>query len=285
MIVVSPMRPEERLDLGTHNLCEVVNSIGTPSYGHACFVLLEKALNAEHWALFRFRSGGPLKCIATGSGHHKVAAQENIDRFVLRCHSVDPSLKLASRRNAPATLTKLAIDDIEDPQYRHCFELTQVRERVSLFSWIGADLYQVSVFRGPRTSSFSPHEMNYFAALAKLLLVSAQKHEVLLDRTPTLPRHLTIEAIERLLKLRSPALSTRECEVCARAIAGKTIEGTSLDLDIRRTSVITYRQRAYQKLGISRTNELVALVNNVHAERALASLEVPAVSRRGVRKL
>ena len=59
-------------------------------------------------------------------------------------------------------------------------------------------------------------------------------------------------------------------------MVGKTIEGTSLDLDIRRTSVITYRQRAYQKLGISRTNELVALLNDMHAERALASINWPA---------
>ena len=29
--------------------------------------------------------------------------------------------------------------------------------------------------------------------------------------------------------------------------------------------VVTYRQRAYQKLGISRQNELVALVNNMRS--------------------
>jgi len=271
MIVVSPVSFDEDLTLRTHNLCEVVRSIGTNSYGDACFHLLQRVLNAEHWALFRFRSGSPLKCVANGSGHHKVAAKENCDRFVVRCHNADPSIKAATKRNGTSTLTKLAIDDIEDPQYRHCFELTHVRERVSLFSWIGGDLYQLSVFRGPRKKPFSSAEMNYFAALAKLLLATAQKHEVLFDQPQASPRHLTVEGIERLLKLRSPMLSPRECEVCARAIAGKTIEGTSLDLEIRRTSVITYRQRAYQKLGISRTNELVALLNDLHAERALAS--------------
>ena len=271
MIVVSPVFSNEDLTLRTHNLCEVVRSIGTESYGIVCFQLLEKALNAEHWALFRFRSGSPLKCVATGSGHHKVAAKENCDRFVVRCHGADPSVKAAAKRNGASTLTKLAIDDIEDPQHRHCFELTHVRERVSLFSWVGSDLYQLSVFRGPRKKPFSSGEMNHFAALAKLLLATAQKHEILLDQPQANPRHLTVEGIARLLKLRSPTLSPRECEVCARAIAGKTIEGTSLDLEIKRTSVITYRQRAYQKLGISRTNELVALLNDLHAERVLAS--------------
>jgi DNA-binding CsgD family transcriptional regulator len=271
MIVVSAAGSDERLNLGTRDACAVVNSIGTGSYGDVCFAMLESALNAEHWALFRFRSGSPLKCVATASKRDKAAAKENCERFVGHCYSVDPSVKVASTRRSSPTLTKMAIDDIEDPQYRQCFELTHVQERVSLFSWVGLDLYQLSVFRGPRKASFSAFEMNHFAALAKLLLATAQKHEMLVDQQTSFPRHLNIEGIERLLKLRSPELSTRECEVCARAVAGKTIEGTSLELDIKRTSVITYRQRAYQKLGISRTNELVALLSNLHAERSLAS--------------
>ena len=89
-------------------------------------------------------------------------------------------MKAASKHNLAPTLTKLDINDIEDPQYRHCFELTRVRERVSLFSWTGNDLYQLSAFRGPQMNRFTPVEMNYFAALAELLLVTAQKHEILL---------------------------------------------------------------------------------------------------------
>jgi DNA-binding CsgD family transcriptional regulator len=271
MMIVSPVRSDEPLSLRAREFCDVVRSVGTETYGKACLALLEKSLNAEHWALFRFRSGSPLKCVATGSVRHEAAALENIDRFVVRCHHVDPSVKAVSKRSFAPTLTMLDISDIEDPQYRHCFELTCVRERVSLFSWMGLDLYQLSAFRGPRMSRFTPTEMNYFATLAELFLVTAQKHEMLLERRQSFPRHLDIKGIERLIKLRSPSLSMRECEVCARAVVGKTIEGTSLDLDIKRTSVITYRQRAYQKLGIARTNELVALLNDMHAERALAS--------------
>jgi DNA-binding CsgD family transcriptional regulator len=271
MMVVSPARSVESMSLHSRNLCEVMKSIGCDTFGQACMGFLAKSLSAEHWALFRFRSGTPLKCVATGSIHHRIAALENVDRFVVRCHSVDPSVQAASKFQSTSTLTKLDINDIEDAQYHHCFELTHVRERVSLFSWIGDDLYQVSAFRGPRMSRFTTGEMHYFAALAEVLLITAQKHEMLLEHRRGVPRHLDVQGIERLLKMRSPALSTREREVCARAVVGKTIEGTSLDLNIRRTSVITYRQRAYQKLGISRTNELVALLNDMHAERALAS--------------
>ena len=175
MIVVSPACSDERLNLGTRDACDVVNSVGTQSYGDVCFAMLERALNAEHWALFRFRSGSPLKCVATASKRDKAAAKENCERFVGRCYTVDPSVKVASTRLSAPTLTKMAIDDIEDPQYRRCFELTHVQERVSLFSWIGRDLYQLSIFRGPRKASFSALEMNHFAALAKLLAGDSAK--------------------------------------------------------------------------------------------------------------
>jgi hypothetical protein len=155
MMVVSPARSVESMSLHSRNLCEVMKSIGCDTFGQACMGFLAKSLSAEHWALFRFRSGTPLKCVATGSIHHRIAALENVDRFVVRCHSVDPSVQAASKFQSTSTLTKLDINDIEDAQYHHCFELTHVRERVSLFSWIGDDLYQVSAFRGPRMSRFT----------------------------------------------------------------------------------------------------------------------------------
>ena len=124
------------------------------AYGQTCLAFLEKSLNADQWALFRFRSGIPLKCVATASMHHRVAALENTDRYIVRCHSVDPCVQAANKLDSMATLTKLDINDIEDTQYRHCFELTQVRERVSLFSRIGDDFYLLSAFRGPRMSRF-----------------------------------------------------------------------------------------------------------------------------------
>jgi DNA-binding CsgD family transcriptional regulator len=271
MMIVSPAHSDRQVSIYTHNFCDVVKSVGTESYAQSCLAFLEKSLYAEHWAVFRFRTGSPLKCLATASVHHQTDALANIDRFVGRCHSVDPSVKAASKQTFATTLAKLDINDIDDMQYRNCFELTRVRERVSLFSRIGNDFYQVSAFRGPRSSRFTPAEMNFFAALAQILLTTALKHEVLLGQQRGTFCHLDIRGIERLLKMRWPTLSNRESEVCARAVVGKTIESTSMDLKVQRTSVITYRQRAFQKLGISRTIELVALLNDMHAERVLAS--------------
>ena len=70
---------------------------------------------------------------------------------------------------------------------------------------------------------------------------------------------ISLEALKHRVESIERGLSERELEVCARALYGQSIEGTALELGIGRTSVATYRRRAYVKLGISCHNELFAL--------------------------
>lgn len=272
MLVMSPVRSDERITFHADHLGEMIGAFGTTGYGQACLRVFEQMLDVEHWALFRYRGHESMNCIATASRVHAIAAKENVDRFVETLHNFDPSIiAVRQRRQNDACLTKIEIDDIRDDQYRHCFELTRVQERLSYISRCGADSYQVSIYRGPRRHSYSSSEMKRFTPFARFILSTASKHEKLLSGTSAAQPPLDIENIEQLLMCLPGSLSRREREVCSRAAVGKTIEGTALDLDIGMTSVITYRQRAYKKLGISRQNELVAMVTNLRSERVLAS--------------
>jgi DNA-binding CsgD family transcriptional regulator len=268
MIVISPACADERITLDADRFGGVIEAIGTERYGEACLGVFEHMLDAEHWALFRYRPGSAPSCVATASRSHIAQARENIQRFVARCHRADPSLMAISRQGPqPTWLAKVDIQDVLDRQYRECFEAARVQERLSLFSRLDGSLYQLSIFRGSRTHPYSSLEMQSFATLARLVLQAATRHQALWHEATSIPRRLNLEAIEQLLAGLPGELSRRECEVCARAIAGMTIEGTALDLHIGITSVITYRQRAYQKLGVSRQSELVALVHNTRHHR------------------
>jgi hypothetical protein len=65
-------------------------------------------------------------------------------------------------------------------------------------------------------------------------------------------------------------------------VTGLTIDQTAIDLAIKHTSVVTYRQRAYDKLDISRQNELVALSTTCACKARPQSARPDAV-RIGVR--
>lgn len=71
-----------------------------------------------------------------------------------------------------------------------------------------------------------------------------------------------IQELEARLALRCATLTARERQVCAHACAGLGIDATARELGIGRASVVTYRQRAYQRLGVSSTLALRALVTH-----------------------
>src|SRR5262249_55197346 len=52
-------------------------------------------------------------------------------------------------------------------------------------------------------------------------------------------------------------LSQRETDVCARILYGLSYYGIALDLGIGKESVMTYRKRAYKRLGIGSQRELL----------------------------
>jgi len=262
MMVVSPVRCDTRVALRADTFAEAVHAVGTAGYGRACFRVLEQVLDVDHWALFRYRAGDAVKAVAMASRAYQAAAEKNVSFFVNRCYRFDPSLIAYKRHPQSPCIVKMGIGDIYDRQYRHCFEVTNVRERLSFFATRDLDLYQLCVYHAAPRHTFSPTETRLFATLARLIVATASKHEALCERSWANVPHLDIEAIEDRLKELPTRLSKREREVCARAAAGKTIEDTALELDIRRTSVITYRQRAYVKLGVSRQSDLAAIVYN-----------------------
>jgi len=264
MLMISPAHASGHITLPTDGLGNVIGAAGTDGYGEACFKLLEQVLGVDHWALFRYPGGTSISCLASASATKLAEAQVNIGKFVGRCHNFDPSLMAIRRQSLEQPcLVTMGIGDIDNLEYRQCFEATGVRERLSYVTRTADDLCQLSIYRCRRQRSFSQPEMRVFATLASLILATTLQHEARRRTVAGPARPMTLAAIQQRLAALPEGLSERECEVCARAVAGVTIEGTALDLDIRKTSVITYRQRAYQKLGISSLNQLVAMLHNV----------------------
>ena len=65
------------------------------------------------------------------------------------------------------------------------------------------------------------------------------------------------------------ALTGREKDVCLRILSGFSSEAIAAELGISLHSALTYRKRAYVKLGISAQNELFAMVLRLMISRSL----------------
>lgn len=156
-------------------------------------------------------------------------------------------------------LQRIRPDDIDSPGFRRrFFEDAGIVERVSIIQR-GPDSWRaINVARHATEGCFSDEEISSLIGLACLVLpmlpLNRQRKET------SLP--LTAEELEQRFAQRYRSLTQRERQVCARAAVGMSVEQTALDLGIAKTSVLTYRQRAYQRLGVARPIELCALVTH-----------------------
>jgi DNA-binding CsgD family transcriptional regulator len=149
--------------------------------------------------------------------------------------------------------------DIAAPGFRRrFFDDAGIVERISIIQRGDDDWRGINVLRHASDGRCSDQELGTLIGLACLVLPMLP-----LNRTRTkalLP--VTVQQLEERFASRYRNLTGRERQVCARAAIGMSVEATAVDLRIGKTSVLTYRQRAYQRLGVSGPFELCALVTH-----------------------
>jgi DNA-binding CsgD family transcriptional regulator len=163
----------------------------------------------------------------------------------------------AAPRFTDVAIQRVRPTHIISPAFRRqIFEEPGIVERISIIQR-GSDAWRViNVARHERDGCFSDAEIGSLISLACLVLPMLPiNRRQLVSRQP-----LSVAQLEQRFGSRFEALTPRERQVCARAAAGLSVAATAQDLGIARTSVLTYRQRAYQRLGVASPVELCARI-------------------------
>ena len=116
----------------------------------------------------------------------------------------------------------------------------------------------LSAFRRGAGSGFNEAELKRLSRSADLLMAFVVRHAELNPPAARPAQGLSPEQAVALVRALGANLPRREIEVCARILRGLTMEAVALDLGIGVNSAITYKRRAYARLGITGTAELFA---------------------------
>lgn len=179
--------------------------------------------------------------------------------YSLTYKQVDPigDLYAAAARRGDIIIQRVQPSDIASAEFRRrFFDEPGIVERISLIERSERGWRGLNVARHRSDGYFSQRELDALAGIARLALPMLP----LVRPAGTPGKALTATQLEERFARRCPALTRRECQVCARASIGLSVEATAIELRIAKTSVVTFRQRAYRRLGVTSAFELCGLV-------------------------
>jgi DNA-binding CsgD family transcriptional regulator len=167
-------------------------------------------------------------------------------------------------------LCHVTVQEIPAEHRARVYEPHGMMERLSIVDVAEDTLFAVNFYRHAHQAAFTDAQIASFETLAVPLLALARKHIALegAERPSPLAASSDESRVaampagrlrERLLAL-GPGLTTREADVCVRLLQGMTHDGIAADLGLGLTTVKTYRNRAFDRLGIHFRNELFARV-------------------------
>ncbi len=230
---------------------ELVAVIGSARLGSALLALAAELAQASE--IFGFSLRGEERPQLIASHGSRGSSWRRASLYLDRFHKLDPLHRLIrdSAVDHAVMMRSFRSRDIEDPVYRQrCFEHPGLVEKLACFRRYGTRIHVLTFYRCDTEFDNAQDLLE----LARLALPVLRRHGELLGSELGLT---LAERLEQRLAMRFPLLTQRERQVCARTLAGMTAEAISLDLEIGRTSVLTYRRRAYERYNISAAGQLV----------------------------
>ncbi|MDH7795833.1 MULTISPECIES: helix-turn-helix transcriptional regulator [unclassified Beijerinckia] len=243
---------------GLRAMAALVAQIGQPDFDSTLFSLAHELLAADHVTAFCATPQGIIRTVIAENKGPRPIARTVAERYVRTHWMSDPVLRLlteAPDRSRPANIiVDTNARDVADTAYRHeCYAAVNLDHRLSVVEARDGHVMRLNFYRR-RGHDFRDEDIDCLAQMADLLLALVQRHDA--ESCPRSEPDPELQFRERLVAI-APTLTAREQQVCALIALGLTSEGISLRLNIGLNSVLTYRKRAYARLGISSQNELM----------------------------
>ncbi|MDX3895263.1 LuxR C-terminal-related transcriptional regulator [Pusillimonas sp.] len=257
----SPERREPSLPVcpsgvGNASWEALIDSIGGNDFADRLIDCLDLVCQVDHTSLFQLNESS-LSVIAAISHDGGDLAAERVARYTTTglwrfdpsIHHIRQGLKAESQKSVKVNFDALS-NLFREKLYGGLGDkiiLSGVRKSVN---------YSLNLFRDESHSRFSREEINGLLQISGPLISIVAKHWETRTCRPSRALQASVADIQACIAAQG-LLATREQEVCARVIYGMCQSGIAIDLDVGEESIKTYRNRAYQKLGIGSQRELL----------------------------
>jgi DNA-binding CsgD family transcriptional regulator len=236
----------QRRVFGISCFSAVIEEIGREGFADRLLDFLDCTVGADHCAIFQLRDH---ELTEVGSACHSGAAA--MSKSDLTPYDV-------KRQQSQTRLPSARVDvcNIADANEARLDGLHK-RQRIMICAQKPKAFYCLRILRLAHRGRIPDGKMDHLREIADLLVSLVAQHIELQVRKPNLTPALTsLDEIQECISSATD-LSRREGEVCARILYGYSSCGIALDLGIGKETVMTYRKRSYQRLGIGSQRELL----------------------------
>jgi DNA-binding CsgD family transcriptional regulator len=246
----------------------VLDAVGEGSFPDRFLAVLRQWAGTDFCSAFQAQDDGSLKYLFA-SGHHSeipgFAETASLDyaRRYWRRDRVTRQMLASRMGGSPVRVVRQAWNGISDPEYRRaCYERADVVERLTIYH---ADEPRVfaSAYRTRESGPFRSEDVARLEALSPLLMALLVKHLRLTGGPSASQLHPPMQEVAGRLRQAGYALSHREAEISAGLLLGRTQKEISQKVGLAVSSIVTYRQRAYRKLGVADRRGLEALYEGI----------------------
>lgn len=229
------------------DLPDIVEAIGGERFAEQLLSCFDNLVGADHCSVYQLRSyelSEVAKASLPGAG--------DLLRSDLTPYEVKRQLSMSG---SEIRVDVACVQDKEMPG--HTTRTASRRQRIVICARRQNTAYCIRVMRSAHRPELTAEEIETLRSVAGILVSAVVKHlNLTLNRPNLTPALCSLQEIEQCV-LTNTSLSRREGEVCARILYGLSSYGIALDLGIGKESVMTYRKRAYQRLGIGSQRELL----------------------------
>jgi DNA-binding CsgD family transcriptional regulator len=234
---------------------ELLESLSTRDF---CATLLRKVNNwadVDHCSLMRLMPAFGIQLYGAQSAIADARTARVTVRYLDHFHRRDANRRfLADARLVGRTvvMNRTTPADVDRAYREECYEEARINDRLSFLTRTREGLVALNFYR-IGSPAFSERDIETLHATAPLFAVAGARHIELLLQTGSDP-----STWRQRLKVTCPALTHRELDVAAHLLAGRTLRDAANALGVAHSTVVTYRERAYARLGVATLKELRA---------------------------
>lgn len=253
LIEVAPPAPGAAAAPGAHAALQalggVIDAIGRPDFARAGLAALNGCMLAGWWSIYRLYDDAPPRLHGNASQGVPDGTEASWRVYRASLYPFDDTFARVRDQldGDRVAMMHLHADEVPARHRDAIYRRHGILERLSVASRAPDDggLLAVNLYRHETQRPFRDDDIDQLGALSRPLLACVQRHV----------------AVAAAPARRDPlaTLPPRERQVCERLLKGWTHDGIAADLGLAPTTVKTYRDRAFDRLGIHHRNELFAL--------------------------